>query len=177
MRLSLTLVAALVVALACLSPASAQPNEMMGGQMGATPHPVKVNKCDPQLNTNTYPGYVPGYYPGAGPYGWYDVYGYRYVQPVTTSSAHLGIDYMNVTSKVMSSIEFGLIARGTLVAEVRDVGTFSPGAEIKHKFGISQNVFPLGTGLPVCVALRIKFADGTSWKNPHLPALQRSIYQ
>ncbi|HXW50876.1 MAG TPA: hypothetical protein VEJ41_02700 [Candidatus Acidoferrales bacterium] len=173
MRFRLAMIAAVVVALASLSPVVAQP---MGGMMMG-PRPINVNKCNPQLNTNAYPGYVAGYYPRVGPYGWYDVYGVRYVQPVMTGSAHLGIDYVNATSKVMSAIEFGLLARGSLVAEVKDVGTFSPGVEIKHEFGISTNVFPLGTGLPVCVPLRIKFADGSMWRNPHLPAIQRSIYQ
>lgn len=173
MRFRLPIIAIIAVACACLSPALAQP---MGGMMGMQ-QVIKVNKCDPQLNTNVYPGYVAGYYPRLGPYGWYDVYGVRYTQPVLSGSAHLGIDYINNTSKPMSSIEFGLLARGALVAEVRDVGTFSPGAEIKHEFGISTNVFPLGTGLPVCVPLRITFADGSKWRNPHLPAIQRSIYR
>jgi len=44
-------------------------------------------------------------------------------------------------------------------------------------FGLSPNVFPLGTGLARCIPLHIRFADGTTWKNPHLPALQRSIYR
>ena len=70
---------------------------------------------------------------------------------------------------VMTDIEFGLVANGRLVAEVRDVGTFSPGAEIKHQFGLNPNVFPLQTALSRCVPLRIIFADGTTWKNGHLP--------
>jgi hypothetical protein len=172
------MIGAITVAVACLSPALAQPNETMGSGMATSAsHPLKVSKCSPQMNTNNYVGYAAGYYPAAGPYGWYDVYGYRYIQPVNTGSAHLGIDYTNVTDKVMSSIEFGLIARGALVAEAKDVGTFSPGVEIKHEFGLNPNVFPLGTALPACVPLRIKFQDGTTWKNPHLPALERSIYQ
>jgi hypothetical protein len=81
-----------------------------------------------------------------------------------------------VTSEVMKDIEFGLVVHGNLVAEVRDVGTFSPGAEIKHEFGISPNVFPIQTSFARCVALKITFADGSKWKNPHLPALRRSIY-
>lgn len=171
----ISLLGVVIAALAFASPAAAQPNAMPNAM--APFHPIKVNKCDPQFNSNAYPGYVAGYYPRYGPYGWYDVYGVRYVQPVGSGNAHLGIDYVNVTNRAMSSIEFGLLSRGSLVAEVKDVGTFSPGAEIKHEFGISTNVFPLGTGLPVCVPLRITFADGTKWRNPHLPAIQRSIYR
>src|SRR5579862_7235629 len=78
MRFRLPVIAIIAVACACLSPALAQP---MGGMMGMQ-QVIKVNKCDPQLNTNAYPGYVAGYYPRVGPYGWYDVYGVRYTQPV-----------------------------------------------------------------------------------------------
>ena len=79
------------------------------------------------------------------------------------------IDFTNVTHKVMKDVVWGLVANGRLVAEARDVGTFSPGAEIKHKYGLSQNVFPLQTGLPHCIALRVTFADGTIVRNPNLP--------
>jgi hypothetical protein len=136
--------------------------------------PVHVSACNPQLNQSV--SYPPAYYP-AGRYYWNDVYGQRYYQPpIASTNPQLGIDYINATQTVMTQIEFGLIANGRLVAEVRDVGTFSPGAEIKHKFGLSPNVFPLQTGLPRCVPLRITFANGTMWKNPHLPAMQHSIY-
>ncbi len=76
----------------------------------------------------------------------------------------------------MHEIQFGLIANGILRAEVRDVGTFSPGAEIKHSFGISANVFPIQTGLPQCIPLHIQFADGAKWRNPHLPPKNQKIY-
>jgi hypothetical protein len=76
----------------------------------------------------------------------------------------------------MKQIEFGLIVSGSLVAEVKDVGTFSPGAEIKHKFGLSRNVFPLQTSYAKCVPLKIQFEDGSHWKNPHLPAYHASMY-
>jgi hypothetical protein len=76
----------------------------------------------------------------------------------------------------MKQIEFGLIVRGSLVAEVKDIGTFSPGAEIKHKFGVSSNIFPIQTSYAKCVPLKILFVDGTKWKNPHLPAYRASMY-
>lgn len=136
--------------------------------------PVHVTNCDPELNPTV--RYPPAFYP-AYPFYWRDVYGYSYYQPHLASvNPTLNIGYTNVTNKVMSQIEFGLIANGNLVAEVRDVGTFSPAALIQHSFGLSPNVFPLQTGLPRCVPLRIKYADGTAWQNPRLPALRRSIY-
>lgn len=147
----------------------------------AVPHAsslVNVSVCNPKLNVTQsggFAGYAPGYY--RGPAFWGDAYGGRYYQPpVTTADPQLGIDYTNISSKAMHSIEFGLVANGILKAEVRDVGKFSPGAEIKHKFGISPNVFPIGTGLPQCVPLRITFADGTKWRNPQLPPKNTNIY-
>jgi hypothetical protein len=161
--------AALVLAaaaFACVTAANAQ--EMS--------HPVQVNRCEPSAGHVPPAGFVPGYYP-YGRYYWNDVYGYRYYQPGIASNPTLAIDYVNVSSKAATEIEFGLLARSNLVAEVRDVGTFSPNVEIKHDFGLSPNVFPLGTGLPRCVALRVVFANGSKWVNPHLPELRRALYQ
>jgi hypothetical protein len=138
---------------------------------------IKVNACNPSLNvsrTGGWVGYSPGYWGGRY---WYDVYGARFYQPpVTTTNPQLGIDYVNISDKTMHSIEFGLVASGELKAEVRDVGTFSPGAEIKHRFALSPNVFPIGTALSRCVPLRIKFADGSKWRNPGLPHRNSAIY-
>ena len=144
--------------------------------------PVRVNHCEPVQGTTTVSGgYVPGYYPPAGPYYWRDPYGYRYRQyaapTVATSAPELKIDFVNVTPDPLKEVEFGLVARGHLIAEVRDVGTFSQGAEIKHSFGLNPNVFPIGTGLPECVPLRATYHNGTTWTNPHLPALRKSLYQ
>jgi hypothetical protein len=140
---------------------------------------VKVSTCHPSLNETTFygTGFAPGYYPYAGrPYYWGSVYGYTYYQPpVTTSDPQLAIDYTNTSHQVMKEIEFGLIANGNLVAEVKDVGKFSPGVEIKHKFGLSHNVFPLQTSLTYCPPLKILYADGTKWKNPNLPALKHRL--
>ena len=108
------------------------------------------------------------------PVGWQDVYGNYVTQPGV--SPELSINYKNINqTKTAKSIEFGLVARGVLVAEVRDVGKFSPNITIKHTFGLSPNVFPLGTGLPLCVPLHVVFEDGSSWKNPHLPRLKASL--
>jgi hypothetical protein len=141
-------------------------------------HPVHVTTCNPQRNNYMSTGFAPAYYPGGPYWGWPSVYGYgyNYYQYPVQGNPTLSIDYSNGTDIVMKDIEFGLIARGQLVAEVRDVGTFSPGAEIKHQFGLNRNVFPLGTSIVECVPLKITFVDGSKWKNPHLPALRRNIY-
>jgi hypothetical protein len=150
--------------------------------MQSGPSLIKVNRCDPQHNPGTPggyaygPGYTPGYYPG-GRYsfnpGYYDR---RYYQPPVSSSAELAIDFVNLSPHTMKTIDFGLVANGKLVALVRDEGTFSQGAEIKHKFGISPNVFPISTGLPVCAPLHIVYQNGTTWTNPKLPPDNPAIY-
>jgi hypothetical protein len=146
---------------------------------GAAVHrtPVHVTTCQPARNVSYTGGWTRGYYP-AGPYYWPTVYGYRYYQPpVRTSNPTLAIDYTNATQIPMKEIEFGLVANGNLIAEVKDVGTFSPGVEIKHEFGLSPNVFPIGTALAQCVPLKIVYADGTKWKNPRLPILKHKLGQ
>lgn len=180
-----TLAVTALIAAGSALPAVAQPAlhqpMMTNGSAPKAPKVVKVARCDPesayQANAPIYPGFVPGFYPGGG-YYFNDVYGYRYNQAALSAgqSGTLYVDYTNVTPKVMKSIEFGLVANGRLVAEVRDVGTFSPQVSIKHQFGLNPNVFPLQTGLAKCVALRVTYADGTKWTSPRLPALQRRIY-
>jgi hypothetical protein len=170
---------AMVVALVAAGmPADAQPAGAMPSSMEVRPGPprlVRVTTCD-AASYWAYGGYAAGYYP-FGPYSWYDPWGFAYPQyALGPANGTLAIDYTNVTPSVMRTIEFGLIARGELVAEVRDVGTFSPNAEIKHRFGLNPNVFPLQTALTQCLPLRIVFADGTTWVNPQLGRLQREIY-
>lgn len=137
-----------------------------------------VGRCDAQANVSTsYSGYVPGYYPYARPFYWGDPYGAAFYQPpVTTTNPTMYVDFTNITSKVMKDVVWGLVANGRLVAEARDVGTFSPGAEIKHKYGISINAFPLQTALPQCIALAVTFADGSHYRNPNLPHERRQMY-
>ncbi|MGA9944020.1 MAG: hypothetical protein WBE79_06925 [Candidatus Cybelea sp.] len=174
--------AALCLALACPMPTTAQSSYVaMSMAAQVTTHPLQVNGCNPERNVSyNYSGYTPAFYPygyGYGRYwGWPSVYGANYYQAPVEHDPTLGIDYVNVTQHVMKQIEFGLIVRGSLVAEVKDVGTFSPGAEIKHKFGLSPNVFPIQTSYAKCVPLKIAFEDGSHWKNPHLPAYRASMY-
>lgn len=145
-----------------------------------TEHPIKVNGCNPERNVSyNYAGYTPAYWPGPyyrGYWGWPSVYGPTYYQAPVANNPTLGVDYVNVTNVVMKQIEFGLIVRGALVAEVKDEGTFSPGAEIKHKFGLNPNVFPIQTSYAKCVPLKITFEDGSHWKNPHLPRYKATMY-
>lgn len=162
--------------------ASADPTPSMMAQPSPQQHAmpaselIHVSACSAALNINQtggWYGYTPGWYGGR----WADPWGGMYYQPsTTTANPQLAIDYKNVSPKVMTEIQFGLVANGILKAEVRDVGKFSPHAEIKHKFGIPGSTFPIGTGLPQCVPLHIAFADGTKWRNPALPPKNPHIY-
>jgi hypothetical protein len=158
------LAAAALAAALGVAPVSAQP-------MARGPHQLNITTCDPQLNPTM--GFAPGYYYGRHWY-WRDVYGYDYYEwPYRNASPTLNISYTNETNKTMTTIDFGLLGGRGIVAEVRDVGTFSPGVRIDHAFGLDPALFPLSAATVRCVPLFIKYADGTKWVNPHLPARRR----
>ncbi|HEX8806251.1 MAG TPA: hypothetical protein VF741_04840 [Candidatus Aquilonibacter sp.] len=137
----------------------------------------RINRCDARANISTSPGFSPGFYPAGRPWFWTDPWGVGFYQPpVTSAHPAMYVDFVNITNKVMTTIVWGLIANGRLVAEARDVGTFSPGVEIKKEYGISINVFPLQTALPQCIALDVRYQDGTRHRNPNLPPRHASIY-
>jgi hypothetical protein len=83
----------------------------------------------------------------------------------------LAISYKNQAYIAADEVDFGLVARGSLIAIARDVGTFSPGVEIDHEFVVSREIFPIGTSFPICRVLRVKYADGSVWHNPSPPDL------
>jgi hypothetical protein len=172
-----SLVTASLLCLAA-SPSAAQPvaGPVIAAAMAGVPahELIKVSSCSASMNLMQSPGYGPGFYGGGY---WGDPWGARYYQPATTTaSPQMAVDWMNVSTKDMKEVQFGLIANGILKAEAKDVGTFSPNAEIKHKYGVPNSTFPLGTGLPQCVPLHITFADGTTWRNPKLPPKNTHIY-
>jgi hypothetical protein len=83
--------------------------------------------------------------------------------------AFLGVSYTNQASIAATEVDFGLVARGTLVAVAKDVGSFAPDAQINHEFVVSREIFPLHTAAPYCAVLRVKYADGSVWHNAHAP--------
>ncbi len=101
---------------------------------------------------------------------WIDPYGTSHSPSnFPNDEGFLGIDYQNYASVAATEIDFGLVARDSLVATAKDIGTFSPGVEIKHEFVISREVFPIGTTFPYCAVLRVKYSDGSEWRNPNPP--------
>ena len=119
---------------------------------------IEVANCDPHMHQ-----------PG-GQHAWVDPYGVWHsadVFPLT--EGFLAIAYTNRARQAATEVEFGLVARGSLVALAKDVGTFSPGVKIEHEFVISPEVFPLGTALPECMVMWVRYADGSIWQNPNPP--------
>jgi hypothetical protein len=80
----------------------------------------------------------------------------------------LMIDYVNVSTKPAVSVDFGIVNDGKLVTMVNDIGMYAPQASIMHAYGIAQ--VPSKTMGLMCVPLTVKYADGTIWMNPAMPA-------
>jgi hypothetical protein len=110
--------------------------------------------------------------PGVGaPHPWIDPYGILHTNVNTFPYAEgfLAITYANQASKPATEVDFGLVSRGYLIAVVNDAGTFSPNVPIAHEFDVSPEIFPIGTSLPYCAVMRVKYANGTEWHNPNPP--------
>jgi hypothetical protein len=174
MRLALLLAATLAFSMPAICQATPSPNAAP-----VAAH-VKVSRCDAQFNyghgggpASSYVGYSAGYYPST-PYYWDDPFGLAYYQPPASSPSRLFIDFTNVSSKPMKTVVFGLVIIDILIAEVRDQGMFAPGAEIKRLYGIHPPATPRVK--PQCVALKIEYADGTSWMLKPMPTAENGLY-
>jgi len=144
------LAATAILAAASLAAASAQDVRQTPGSN------VAVTQCYPHRHQAGYVGH-----PYIDPYG--IVHGPR---NFPTDEGYLAITYANNAKVAAKEIVFGLVAKRDLVAIVKDVGTFSPGVSIDHEFTLDPELFPLGTALPYCKVLRIKYSDGSEWINP-----------
>lgn len=119
-------------------------------QPAPSPSPIAIHSCGRMPQTIYGPFINPSIDPPNIPYG-----------------VVLGIEYVNTGSRVAKSIEFAVSSSDTYFA-VRDVGTFSPGALIKHTF---QETIGQGAILPWilppyvhCAATRVEYSDGTVWE-------------
>ena len=148
--------AALAIALAASTGASyAQSLKQTPGSQ------ISVTQCYPHRHQ-----------PGVGaPHPWIDPYGILHsnVNTFPYAEGFLAITYANQAAKPATEVDFGLVARGSLIAVVNDAGTFSPNVAIAHEFSVSPEIFPIGTSLPYCAVMRVKYADGTEWRNPSPP--------
>lgn len=84
---------------------------------------------------------------------------------LTKHSGPLEIKFVNETEKVATTVRFTVKIENE-TAGVRDVGTFSPGITIHHKFedfrGRTKFIFA-NEPQPSCSVQYVKFADGTTW--------------
>ncbi|HEV2261956.1 MAG TPA: hypothetical protein VGR69_06705 [Candidatus Rubrimentiphilum sp.] len=120
---------------------------------------ITVSQCDPHRHAV-----------GTVGHPWIDPYGNLHTAAnFPYSEGFLAITYSNNAPKVATEVDFGLVSRGSLIAVANDRGTFSPGVNIDHEFDVSPEIFPIGTSFPYCAVIRVKYADGTEWRNPNPP--------
>lgn len=109
--------------------------------------PVAINACGPMLNNNNTQ----------------TLFGV----PVASSSSGIKIQFTNESQKTANLINFAVDSNGDSFV-IRDVGTFSPGVEITHRytngsgqaFLLPQFVAPKIT----CHVQSVTFTDGSVWR-------------
>lgn len=127
--------------------------------MDTSTHPVQINSCTPELSGNTQ-----------------TLFGV----PVASTSNGIKIQFTNESSKTADLINFGVDSNGQKFV-IRDVGTFSPGIEITHRYrnGAGQ-AFVLPAFISpkfTCRVDSVQFTDGTVWRhgdNPSNPQVAAS---
>jgi hypothetical protein len=84
---------------------------------------------------------------------------------LTKKSGPLEIKFTNESSKEATLVRFGVTMENE-TASIRDVGKFSPGITIHHKFqdfsGRTKFIFS-NEPQPKCSVQYVKFADDTTW--------------
>jgi hypothetical protein len=145
--------------------------------------PVTLKHCEVASGQTMITGgrFVPGFFPRTGDYVWRDPFGRMYRQRrtparITTTDPALLVDYVNTSPDPLEVVVIGLVTNGNLIAEVRDVGSFTQGAVISRSFGLNPVILPL-TGMPQCVPLQATFKNGTVWTHPQLPRIDSRLYQ
>ncbi len=113
--------------------------------------PITINSCQPMLNNNRLNTPAPNTLNGI-------------LQP--SSSSGMQIQFTNESNKVADLINFDVRSNGVQFV-IRDVGTFSPGVTIDHRFrnGAGQ-AFVLPDFIPPnvkCHVAMVRFTDGTTW--------------
>lgn len=150
MKLAAYKMFAAVVVVLTVSPALAQERQTPGSQ-------IQVSTCSAKK----------------GHAGYNEVYtdseGKVRTRHISEEDSYLKVYYRNTAAAIAREVDFGLVTRDELVERVKDVGTFSPGVLIEHKFKVSREIFPLRTALPYCAVLGVRYEDGRVWENPQPP--------
>lgn len=86
---------------------------------------------------------------------------------ITPQARTLQLRFDDVGSVAARAVVFS-VQVGTWRTEIRDAGTFSPGATIDHSFKLDIDIFPWTVfRRPVpqatCAVQRVDFVDGTHW--------------
>jgi hypothetical protein len=144
--------AALFLLIAVFPPAAGAQNALDVSTSSAQ-SPVTINSCGPIINTNTAPGPSPSANPLA-----------QLLQ--TSTSSGMRIAFTNESDKVADLVNFEVRSNGVQFV-IRDVGTFSPGITIDHRFsnGAGQ-AYVLPAFIPPNVTCRVRsvrFIDRTVW--------------
>jgi hypothetical protein len=109
--------------------------------------PVAINACGPMINNNNTQ----------------TLFGV----PVAQSSSGIKIQFTNESAKTANLINFSVDSNGDSFV-IRDVGTFSPGVEITHRYsnGAGQAyVLPQFISPKIdCHVQSVSFTDGTTWR-------------
>lgn len=110
--------------------------------------PVAINSCGPMLDKNSQNS----------------VLGI----PLTSTSSGIQIVFTNDTQKTADLINFAVNSNGESFV-IRDVGTFSPGIEITHRYRNGEGqafVLPQFVAPKLsCKVQSVRFADGSSWRD------------
>ena len=90
-------------------------------------------------------------------------------KPLSKMAGGTQIDYVIFGHKNAESITFQVGYRNAAnhyLRRVRDVGMFSPGAEIRHHFDLYKDVTYAGKTVQSCAPVSVKWADSTTWLAP-----------
>jgi hypothetical protein len=92
--------------------------------------------------------------------------------PEDTSSAGVALVYpgsvkiafTNNSNSPATDVVFALLSNGSVATRINDVGSFANGVTISHEFA-NENA-----SIQDVAVAQAKFADGTVWNNPAVPA-------
>jgi hypothetical protein len=87
------------------------------------------------------------------------------------STHYMNITFVDQAPVAATAVAFSLVADGKRLQRFEKQGTFSPAVPIAATFGADANIFPIPSMHPQCRVDEVQFADGTTWKNPAVPAL------
>ncbi len=87
-------------------------------------------------------------------------------KPLSKLAGGTQIAYVNNSRKTATSVTFVVGYRNAenhFLRRVTDVGQFTPGTPIDHRFDLYNDVTYAGKQTSSCYASSVKFIDGTSW--------------